>query len=61
MNSIRWIILLCLLAFVASRGGRRKGAGAGKVGKTMGDGIVTLINDMRSGPEAMPKGYKRDV
>jgi len=38
-----------------------RGSKVGGVGRTLGGGVVNLINDLREKPVKMPKGYQHEI
>ena len=62
IKSIIVFIVIYILIVRVDQRMRRRGGRAGTmqgVGKTLGSGVVNLLNEFRDEPVPMPKGYKR--
>lgn len=61
---IHFACLLMILLFIVEIDSRRSmgtRAGVAKTGAKLGDAVVSILKDIRSKPEPLPKGYKREV
>jgi hypothetical protein len=61
---IIFLLLLTLISVVqarrkAFRSGGGRNQGVAKVGRALGDAVVSIINDIRGISQPVPKGYKR--
>lgn len=54
-------LLALLLTELDSRRAMGNRAGVARTGAKLGDAVVSIIKDLRSKPEPLPKGYKREV
>lgn len=64
MNKIYLLIIILFLITAgetARRRSYRKGGGVARTGAVLGNGVATMIKDLREKPQPLPKGYKREV
>lgn len=54
-------MILLFIVEIDSRRSMGTRAGVAKTGAKLGDAVVSILKDIRSKPEPLPKGYKREV
>jgi hypothetical protein len=65
MRRILCPLIFLLLLFAVGEGRRHRGRSlrnkVGRTGAVLGGGVVTMLKELREKPQALPKGYKREV